>query len=335
MQFRTLVRSPRYGRVFRLLSSGLLTAWAFAMGLIALGFIGLSGCGSPASSDKPNFAGTPTETTSSQTEAKSTSSPAAMEIPTISLGSAQSSSAISSTSEGRSLSDEEHRQKLMEAMMPLQVLLGTWRGTTQREFGQFKATDEPNWVWDFQTDRKSPAMVMTSSDSPYIREARLTYLPEKECFQLKVTDSEGIHRTLEGTFKEPVQEFQGDDQQMHVRYKLELTEVDPAQPRDQWQIAFNQQENNRYLQEMAKKRGANFLRVDTVAAQRQGTSFAKSDAGYGEKECVISGGLGTIQLTHKGKSYWVCCTGCKAAFEEDPESWIAEYNKKKQAGQGS
>lgn len=56
-----------------------------------------------------------------------------------------------------------------------------------------------------------------------------------------------------------------------------------------------------------------------------------NDEDYGEKECIISGGLGTIQVSYQGKSYWVCCTGCKAAFEEDPESWIAEYNAKKDA----
>jgi len=212
--------------------------------------------------------------------------------------------------------------------MPLQVLLGTWHGTTQREIGQFKAIDEPNWVWDFQTDRNQPALVMTSASSPYLRSARLTYLTDRQIFQMQGVDPEGQIRVLEGTFSEPVQEFQGDDQKMHVKYKLELTQVAPVQVRDQWQIVLNQQENNRYLQEMARKRGASYLRIDTVATQRQGTSFAKSDAGYGEKECVISGGLGTIQLSYKGKSYWVCCTGCKAAFEEDPASWIAAYDKK-------
>ena len=28
-------------------------------------------------------------------------------------------------------------------------------------------------------------------------------------------------------------------------------------------------------------------------------------------------------VSYKGRDYWVCCSGCKAAFEEDPEKWIA------------
>jgi YHS domain-containing protein len=49
-----------------------------------------------------------------------------------------------------------------------------------------------------------------------------------------------------------------------------------------------------------------------------------SDTDYGEKTCIISQGLGTISVSHNGKTYWVCCTGCKAAFDADPEKWIAK-----------
>lgn len=93
---------------------------------------------------------------------------------------------------------------------------------------------------------------------------------------------------------------------------------------EQWQLAIAQQENNRYLLEVGKRRGkADFARFDTVSTQRDGTSFALSDTDYAERTCIISEGLGTTEVTWKGRSYWVCCSGCKAAFDEDPETWIA------------
>jgi hypothetical protein len=229
---------------------------------------------------------------------------------------------------------QQRRETLLAAMMPLQVMLGQWHGTTQKEQGEFKALDQSQWVWDFQTDRSQPAMVMTSEASPYIRMARLTYLIDRQIYQLKLTNPQGETRVLEGTFTAPAAEFQGDDQKMHVKYKLELTQVDPAGQRDALQLVFNQQENNRFLIELAKKRGSRFLRFDTIATQREGTSFAKSDAGVGNRECIISGGLGVMQVSYQGKSYWVCCSGCKAAFEEDPASWIADYEKKHKAQGG-
>lgn len=212
-------------------------------------------------------------------------------------------------------------------------MLGSWKGTTQKEFGDFKALDEPEWVWDFQTDPAQPAMVMTSQASPYFQSLRLTYLTPKDRYQLTLTSPQQQTRVFAGTFSQPVEEFQGDDKRLHRRYKLEFTEVDPTDDKDAWQVVFNQQENNRYLVELSKARGSRFMRFDTVATQRQGTSFALNDADYGERACIITGGLGTSTVSHAGKTYWVCCSGCRAAFEENPEKWIAAAADLRKDGQ--
>jgi hypothetical protein len=224
------------------------------------------------------------------------------------------------------------RQALLNEMMPLQIMLGAWHGTTQTKVGDFNQLDAPAWVWDFQTDRNHPAMVMNSEESAYFRTARLTWLAESKQFQLKTTDAEGKRRTFQGTFSQAPETVQGDDNKPQQTYKLMLTEVDAADPKDQWQVVFNQQRNDRYLMELYKKRGTNFDRFETVGTQREGTSFALSDDDYGDRKCVISGGLGTMQVSYQGKSYWVCCTGCKAAFEEDPATWIAEFEAKQKEG---
>ncbi|MCE9603637.1 MAG: YHS domain-containing protein [Planctomycetia bacterium] len=36
-----------------------------------------------------------------------------------------------------------------------------------------------------------------------------------------------------------------------------------------------------------------------------------------------------MALTYKGKTYYVCCTGCKDLFEAEPEKTIAEYEARK------
>jgi|GEM_PF-246021 len=247
------------------------------------------------------------------------------EIPTISLS---STPMTLPAAPGESADVQNTRRELFEIMKPVQILLGNWHGTTQKEVGDFKGLDHSAWVWDLKTNRQQPAMVMASDANPYFRTARLTYLTDEKVFQFEGTDPDGKVRTLTGNFTVAPEQFDGEDRTPQIRYKLELTQIEPQDARDQMRIVLNQQDNHRYFMEIQKKRGSRFLRVDTVAIQREGTSFAKSDSGYGERECIISGGLGTIQLNYKGKSYWVCCTGCKAAFEEDPDTWIAEYEKK-------
>ena len=208
----------------------------------------------------------------------------------------------------------------IEKLKPLQVLLGEWRGTTRREFKNFKAVDQHEWVWDLTTTPSSPALVMTSDKSPYLRKARL--VATADGFELSTTDANEQTHQFVGTFTEPVRDVPGDSDSLQRTYKLQFSEVNPG--KEEWQIVFNQQENNRYLLELARRRGkARMVRHDTVSTQREGTSFALSDSDYGEKTCIISQGLGTISVSYKGRSYWVCCSGCKAAFEEDPEKWIA------------
>ena len=326
-----------FSRFFR------VRAFRESSGILLLGVVLLAGCSdAPTPPDGPSAAGTsPQQAPSGQNPAdavsatKEQSDPPASPpaIPKISIGgSSATDNATHPAPKSENKDPAQHRRELLAAMMPVQVMLGQWRGTTQRDVGDFKALDEPSWVWDFQSNRDQPAMVMTSAGSPYYREVRLTYDTGEETFQMSLADPEGKTRQFEGSFSQRPEEFQGDDQRMHVKYKLQLTQTNAESNRDQWQVTFNQQENNRYLVELAKRRGSNFQRFDTIATQRQGTSFAKSDTEYGERECIISGGLGTMQVSYNGRSFWVCCTGCKAAFEEDPESWIAEFEQKKSDG---
>lgn len=229
-----------------------------------------------------------------------------------------------SSSSGQAQSDAAQMDSVVQALKPLQVVLGKWRGTTNLKFKGFSAVEELDWVWDFRTDKAQPALVAKSDKSPYVREGRLTYLVADQVFQFTIKTPEGNSRILTGEFSREPEEFTGDDNKPQRSYKLLLTEKNPT-GEDAWQVALDQQENNRYLLQISRKRGAgSFQLVDTVGTQRLGTSFAASDEEYGEKKCIISGGLGTMTVSYNGKTYPVCCTGCMAAFNDDPKRWLAK-----------
>ncbi|MEZ6064382.1 MAG: hypothetical protein R3B90_01445 [Planctomycetaceae bacterium] len=303
----------------------------------------LAGCGGdsapPASSAAPSAAApAPSTTTAAPPVTQSpalqvgdspstATSPAAP--PRISLGGGTSSADPTPTPTAGGAESARHtREEVLAGMQPLQILRDKWNAIRQKSIGSQDAGEEHNWLWDFRTNPKQPALTMAAPDSKYVRHLRLTYFPRTDEFQLTATGPDDQERLLRGTYSEPVQEVQLDGKKVHRTFKLELVEADPRDEKDQWRITLNQQENNRYLLQMDRKRGQNFQRFETISAQREGTSFALSDTDYGEKACIISGGLGTIQVSHNGKSYWVCCTGCKAAFEEEPDRWIADYEAK-------
>lgn len=215
------------------------------------------------------------------------------------------------------LTGAEREKAVKEALQPLQVVLGAWNGLTRKA----NAIDQPKWRWDW-TDKEQPALLMESEKNIYFKSARLTYLPEEEAYQLTAVDPEGKSVRYVGTWLEPVRDVPGDDDKPQRTFKLELTEASPEG--DGSKVVLNQQGNNRYLLEVHRRQGQAPPRLfDTVAAQRVGTSFAISDSDYGEQTCIVSEGLGTIEVSFNGKTYWVCCTGCKAAFEEEPDRWLA------------
>lgn len=230
-------------------------------------------------------------------------------------------SATGSSGNTSAVDNGERVESARAALKPLQILIGNWNGTSRKA-----VIDAPNWAWDLKTDPKQPSLRITSEKGQYIREGRLTFFPATQVFEFTATDGDSKKRVFRGKFSQDVQDVLGDDKKLQRTYKLELTEPEPDADGEQWRVVFNQQENNRYILEVDRKRGSGkFQRVDTVNTQREGTSFAMSDTDYGEKTCVISQGLGTISVAYKGKSYWVCCSGCKAAFEDEPEKWIAKF----------
>lgn len=241
------------------------------------------------------------------------------------------------TTTGSEVPDEQKFDNVLEALKPLQIMLGEWGGTTFKKIGGFSSVETLGWVWDLQTNPAQPALVMNADKSRYYEDARLTYLTDKQKYQLTLTDKAGKKRIYEGNFSVPLKKVPGDDDPnvMHSTYKLSLAMVEPADEKKHAQIILNQQNNDRYMFEIYDLRGDSYARIDTINTRRKGTSFAKSDSDYGDKTCVISGGLGTSQVTYQGKSYWVCCSGCRKAFDANPEKWIAKYeaNKKKTANQ--
>lgn len=311
--------------------------YAVAIGML----LTLAGCGgdapsssattesaTPAASASAEPATSKAESSGAGSKSAAAKSKEKFDFQTLALNAVEVST-VDATGTGSKPDPEKQIQTIIAKLQPLQILLGQWRGTTRREYENFKAVDIHEWVWDLRSNPAQPALTIQSDKSPYIRKGRLTWDTEQNKFALTVTDPAGATRQFAGDFTEPVHEIVGSDDKLHRVFRLEFNQNENGENSELWQLAFAQQENNRYLLEVGRRRGkAEFARFDTVSTQREGTSFAVSDTGYAEKTCIISEGLGTMEVTYKGRSYWVCCTGCKAAFEEDPETWIARAAKK-------
>lgn len=233
----------------------------------------------------------------------------------------------SSPKKKKTIPNEKQAEAVVAALQPFQILLGQWRWITQKKFGGFsKSGEDLEWVWDFKRDKSRPALTAHTDENPYFHQLWLTYEPEDEKFRLIAAAEDGSERTLEGTWAEngePSEEYDGKKNQR--KYKLTLAQTTP-EAGEQWQVTFQQLDNNQYLMQVMKKLPAakQFGPLDALRQQRVGTSFAVADSDNPGPKCIISGGLGSMEVTYKGKKYPVCCSGCAAAFNDDPERWLAK-----------
>jgi len=218
-------------------------------------------------------------------------------------------------------------EEVVAALKPIQIMLGKWQGLVKNA----SKTEVHDWVWDLKTDPVFPALVLSIPEGEFFTSARLTYDPRIDRFLMTTVDAEDVKRSFTGKFIDEPKDVPSEDGKTVERtFQLELTENEGTGPGLRFQYVFKQQHNNRYLVDVNRARGkAAFRQFDVIGSQRDGVSFAKADDDYGDKTCIISGGLGTSTVSYKGRTYYVCCSGCKAAFEDEPERWIARMEEQK------
>lgn len=205
--------------------------------------------------------------------------------------------------------DDEEKQGLAA----LQEFIGGWKGTANDKTKGFW-TEKSSWSWRFKD--KDRWMSFELEKSKLFKGGEVRYLADKSKFQLTLTDLDGKKAVFEGGMKkkdylivERVNPDSGDTE------KIEMT------------LVANGDRLNCKLYLKAEGRTLWNEKL-SVGYTREGVTFGV-EAGGKKPECVVTGGLGTIPVSFMGTTYYVCCSGCRDAFNENPAKIIAEYMKKK------
>jgi YHS domain-containing protein len=204
-----------------------------------------------------------------------------------------------------------------EALQALQEFIGQWKANGAPE----KAKPAPkelwseslSWGWNFKSD--APALALQVKDGKLLKGGELRYQPGKKVYEFTAVGPDDKKAVYEGTY----------DADKHA---LTLERVDPDSKETQQIVMNTAAEGDRFIARFNHKAsGSTLLKKDfLVQATREGVSLGKIDKG---NECVVSGGRGTMSVTYKGETYYLCCSGCRDAFNENPEKYIKEYKAKK------
>ena len=202
----------------------------------------------------------------------------------------------------------------IQALQEFNVLVGGWRGVGQPKRGSQTGAwqERAESLWELKP--KSQGIRWNVDAGKHWKSALLSYDESKKLYVLVVKLLDDTSRTYRGKLDEKRLVMESDADEQKEIHRATLTVLN----------------ENRVtlLMEKRPEQQSFFTRVAEIGYQRDGTRLAV--AGSSGPECVVTGGLGTITVTHKGKNYYVCCTGCREAFNDDPEGVLADYQKRKE-----
>lgn len=200
-------------------------------------------------------------------------------------------------------------------LAPAQAYIGEWKGVGQLKRGSNQGawTEESEWAWRFENGR-AEIVAQLNNDKYYVQ------------WQLQAADHpKGFVLLATPAGKTSVQRFTGAMADGGLVFAADQPQEDqPA--RISLRIVAG---GDRLIVLYERRLGGTYTRLAEVGSTRKGSSFAKNVSTG--PECVVTGGLGTIAVEHQGKKYYVCCTGCRDLFNDDPEGVLADYRERKAA----
>ena len=198
-----------------------------------------------------------------------------------------------------------------EALQELQDFVGGWKGngTSERDS---KAIWKENAAWSWKFKGEDSWLVIDFGESKTYKSGELRYLTDKKVYELKITDKKDKSMVFQGTLKKTTLTMERVDPDTKETQQLKLNSAGGG---DRLVFTYSIKPENRTA----------YNKEWQIAMTREGVTLA----GKKGPECILTGGLGTIMVMYKGTQYYVCCSGCRDAFNENPAKVIAEYEAKK------
>ena len=212
----------------------------------------------------------------------------------------------------RSRNADSDSQPSPGLLQPFNSVVGSWRGIGQPKRGSRKGAWQETTVcrWDFTNNQ--PAIRFDADKGKQFQ--TLTLMVEPGNKQLVLTqriDKEIIrtyHGELPAKWPQKLQLMAGPDE-MGVSHRCTIEQLKDIR----LVLLFERRTDPK----------GSYRRVVGIGYTRSGHKLAKGNGN--QRECIVTGGLGSIAVSHEGKTWYVCCEGCRQAFDDAPDDIIAAY----------
>lgn len=202
-----------------------------------------------------------------------------------------------------------------EAFAPLNPIIGTWKGSGRTDGDREKGfwSEKIAIEWRFKGD--DAWLALTFTDGKHFNAGTIRRGVNKDELLVSLTTPSKDEVTFVGKLSVG-----------KLKEVLLIAEREVGEEIHQFTLTVLHA--NRFLYQVSTrpKTATGFTRKFQVGTTKDGEPFAEVAKG---PECIVSGGRGTMTVSYQGKTYYVCCSGCRDEFNADPKKYIALANSKK------
>ncbi len=201
-------------------------------------------------------------------------------------------------------------REIPEAFVPFEHMVGSWKGTAVPAANRLKGWQETHlWAWKFA--RGTPiGMTVELKGDRTLASGLLTYSADTRKYRLEGSGPSGDASVFVGAMD-------------RAGKALVLERAGSAgEGTDRLTIRPNANMIRYVMQVDHQERGApQFSKVIEVGLTKEGESFAAGGSAADLPKCILTGGSATMTVSYQGKSYPICCSGCRDEFNENPEKY--------------
>src|SRR5262245_47673287 len=216
----------------------------------------------------------------------------------------------------RSLGDSPAEAR-MAALQALNDFIGSWKGSGGPDKPR-PAPGDPIWAeqidWSWRFRGSDAWLSFDMTNGKFLSGGEIRFDPSRKVYLLSARDAKKNRLEFEGK----------PDGKGYLVFERRDASTGETQ-----QLTMNlAAEGVRFVYRYATRpKGSTvFARHYVVAATREGESLGTAEK---KNVCVVTGGLGKIAVSYQGETYYVCCSGCRDAFNDDPAKFVREFKAKK------
>lgn len=211
--------------------------------------------------------------------------------------------------------DDEEKGAIPSAYGPFEHLVGGWKGQGIPSKNSLKGWPEKQmWSWKFEKGRPV-GMTLEIAGGKILTKAMLSKDEKAGQYRLEGADPAGKPVAFSGKL---------DEKTGVLSLNREMAPADAGLER--LDLAMNENKIRYSLYLFRQEPGApQFAKVMESRMGKEGEAFAAGGAAADLPKCVVTGGAGSMSVSFDGKTYPICCSGCRDEFQENPKKYVEKF----------